>query len=803
MGAYKGKVTIFRQLMIFCLTPVLLVFILLLILISRFVYKEAVVSANNTAILFSEYTSNTVEKTLLDILDSLNQTVVNLQAIDRKAPDAEQKADQILQLFFESNTDIYCTWFAFERGTFQEGRYTKDYIRTPQGRGEIFDLTDELLDDEKQSTWYNAALKSGEVFFDDGFYDYGNGPIATSTISYPIKDGSTVIGVLGIDTLYNQFYQFLDEFQIENEREVMLVSVEGRVLYSKQQRCDGAYIYNMGIGDKDDILRSFTENETLLFEDESPYFGGNSLHYFCPISFERSRQPMFLYVDLPTDILYEKAQTIEIIIVIAGILTIFLLAAIIFFQAKKIRNALSFLAGQADQIANGNLDIEIKNHANGRQATVLEVVQLHRSLKKMVEQFRIYIKEKENFNNTLEQKIEQRTFQLEAMTREAEKAKQQAEYATEVKTQFLASMSHEIRTPMNAILGISELMLEENLNGKQGQYVNDIKTSSKVLVNIVNDILDITKLEAGKLSLQEAHYDFKELIGNISSMMEILVKDKGISYCLSTNEELPAYLFGDDLRLRQILTNILGNAIKFTKEGYVELKIDVKEDIIQFVVTDTGIGIKDENLKTMFDPFIQLDTYKNRNIQGTGLGLSICKKLVDMMKGTIAVSSEYGKGSVFTVVIPKVPGDANRLELADKVADQVYAPNAVALVVDDNKINVEVAAGLLGLFGIEADKALSGYAAIAAVQGRKYDLIFMDHMMTEMDGLETTQCIRALGGECETIPIIALTANAVVGAKEMFLEAGMNDFLSKPVEKESLNNILHRWLPKDKQIKEG
>jgi signal transduction histidine kinase/AmiR/NasT family two-component response regulator len=373
--------------------------------------------------------------------------------------------------------------------------------------------------------------------------------------------------------------------------------------------------------------------------------------------------------------------------------------------------------------------------------------------------------------------------------------KERAEEVAELKSQFLANMSHEIRTPMNAIIGMSELLLLEKLNSSQHRCVQDIHISAMTLLDIINDILDLSKIEAGKFNLVPDHYDFPMLVDNICSVVRFLVKNKNINFEFNTDDKIPNCLYGDDVRLRQVLLNLLSNAIKFTDKGFVRLNVRVTDNNIHFDISDTGIGIQEKDIPLLFNAFEQTDARKNRRREGTGLGLSISQSLIEMMGGQITVESVYGQGSVFHVAVPKVLGDETLIVRAADNASMIYAPEAKILVVDDNAINLNVACGLLWFCGIKAETAESGKQAIEMIRNKHYDLIFMDHMMPEMDGVETTEIIRGTG---VVTPIIALTANVIAGAKEKFLAAGMNDMLSKPINKALLNKILETWLPVDK-----
>jgi len=286
------------------------------------------------------------------------------------------------------------------------------------------------------------------------------------------------------------------------------------------------------------------------------------------------------------------------------------------------------------------------------------------------------------------------------------------------------------------------------------------------------------------------------MIGNISSIVRFIVEDKGISYVPEIKGELPECVYGDDVRLRQVLLNLLGNAVKFTRAGSVKLTVSTTAESIFFEVSDSGIGIKEEDIDKLFGAFEQFDSQRNRDKTGTGLGLSITKALVELMGGSVSVESVYGVGSSFLIEIPLVLGDKSQIRRADGSDVVIYAPEARVLVVDDNSINLNVARGLLQLCGITAETASSGRQAIDLIIENDYDIVFMDQMMPEMDGLETTGIVRASGIRT---PIIALTACAVLGTKELMLEAGMDDYLTKPIISSQLKQILLKWLPAEKQ----
>lgn len=392
--------------------------------------------------------------------------------------------------------------------------------------------------------------------------------------------------------------------------------------------------------------------------------------------------------------------------------------------------------------------------------------------------------------------------------RELKEMHEKAEEANRAKSNFLANMSHEIRTPMNAVVGMSELIIEECRGQKIYDYACDIKTAALNLLSIINDILDFSKVEAGKMELVEDEYFVQELVQDTVNLVRMVAEQKDLEVKVELEQDIPSKLVGDVGRIRQILINLLNNSIKFTKEGFVRLAvsgyyIDEETYKLQCVVQDTGVGIKSEDMTLIFESFRQLDMNRNRKSEGTGLGLAITKQLVSLMDGNIQVESEYGKGSIFTIQITQRVADKRsiaentivRASVEEKKSQEAINAEYQVLVVDDNAINRKLAVAMLRTYGFQISQAGGGQEAIDMVKSQRYDMIFMDYMMPEMDGMEATKIIRK---ECketaEGTIIVALTANAIQGAKEMYLENGFDDFLSKPFDRTQMNDMLKRWI---------
>lgn len=388
-------------------------------------------------------------------------------------------------------------------------------------------------------------------------------------------------------------------------------------------------------------------------------------------------------------------------------------------------------------------------------------------------------------------------------------AMQEANSANMAKSQFLANMSHEIRTPINAIMGMNEMIMRESPSDDICIYSDNIKKATGSLVSLVNDILDLSTLEAGTLEIIPERYDLKALIGECYDAGSTRATIKELKYSFKNNVSIPRYLVGDKIRVKQIITNLITNAVKFTTTGGVFVEFNytkLKEDTIGLTVTvkDTGSGIPKDYIAKILSPYTSQDPDRNRNIRGTGLGLSITKRLVDLMGGNFEISSELRVGSTFTVSIPQIISEnvplgeftvVNNARNNKEYKPTFKAPEAKLLIVDDMAINLTVLQSLLKRTQIKIDAVLSGQLALEKCKETEYDLIFLDHMMPEMDGIETLHRIKKLDNANKDIPVIVITANAIVGAKDAYLEEGFDSYIAKPAKADELEKVVFKYLP--------
>ncbi len=448
------------------------------------------------------------------------------------------------------------------------------------------------------------------------------------------------------------------------------------------------------------------------------------------------------------------------------------------------------LCGIADIVRSYTLKLEHIAKISRYGATLFCMLMLIAHIIRMV---RKYVAAIEENSKLLEQKVEL------------------AEKKNEAKTIFLARMSHEIRTPINAVLGMNKMILSESNEDKIKEYAEDVENAAQSLLGIINEVLDLSKIEAGKMTLVEGEYDTVDLLYGVSNMIALRAQTKDLEFRVEVDEQVPTVLKGDDAKLRQVLTNLLSNAVKYTEKGSIVLgieceKAEVGKNVrLKFSVKDTGIGIKEEDLPKLYEAFERFDEDKNHTIEGTGLGMSITVQFLKLMGSTLEVESVYGEGITFNftltqAIIDESPigdfkAEFKRRRRKVEPKKEVILTEHKVLVVDDNNINRKVFASLMKNMGVRVVQAASGEDCLKKVTMEKYDMVFLDHMMPGMDGVETLKAFKKLEGNLNAdTPVIALTANAIVGAKEYYLNEGFSGYMSKPIDTEQLDKILKKYL---------
>lgn len=781
------KINMFTQILLASLLPVILIFVIVIATMQNIIMQNNVDNAEKS-----------VEQTIANLSDNLNwrfdhlenmlkNTSIAMGSLEPNSPDTKEQLEKQLFSLADSIKYTYCTWYAFEPEVFgEEKHYTKNYLRR-NGILEVFiDPEDEFLDDPEITDWYHIPLNSGKaetILWD--LYSYGDedDDLYTFSLTFPIYHDNKVIGCVGADMRFDEMFN-IEIMDYDTENYTMLISETGVILFSSDGKYIGESIFNFSSLNTA-FNQTISEKGLVTIDAESPLTKTKSLAAISHLKIPNSNQPAYLYQETSLETVQEEFEPSFQLIIITSVLGLLLLTYSVFLINRRTASNITNLTESFKRIADSDdLDI-LKDQEEPSPTTIVELNSLNESKIRMVEKL---------------QKVRELEIQKGMIEVEREKLVATAH----AKNNFFASISHEIRTPMNSILGISEIMLhDKNITAEQKEHIKDINVSADALLVIINDILDMSKLETDKMKLHFEPFDFTAFISNINSLGTHLAESANLNFDMTVDENISQCFIGDEIRLRQILLNLIGNATKFTEIGSVEVNVYLENDErLRFDVIDTGIGMEQEALTNIFEPFTRSATKKVKYIEGSGLGLPISKNLVALMDGDISVISEVGNGSTFSVTIPYTPGKEESLPKVKDTKNIELSSQIKVLVVDDNVINLRVSSGLLkASCGVNCDTAISGYEAIEMLKQDDYDIVFMDHMMPELDGVETTKLIREMGGKYETLPIIALTANAVIGVRAELLDAGMNDYLTKPININLLKDILCIWAPEDKKMK--
>lgn len=764
------------------------------------IHSHFMLRKNYTNTIFLEAERKTLE--LNNFFNSAERIVHNysdyiLNNLDEKKllsdPDYENEFMSELTTIMSSTAltqkGIVCTFFRLEsttfgpnRGIFLTGGYQKRYVSVRTTDLSIYSPTD-----TEHVGWYYLPIWNKAPLWTP---PYENPNIRQQIISYciPLYRNNKLLGVVGADLSLAIIQDMVNSLHIESSKGLLIGKEQNLIQLNSNKDMTNSVERSAELVR---ILENFQEaNEQKLIDflwQNQIYTGilknlDNGMSFVTSVSQKEIRS-----------LIYKQIIALIFSFIAVSIITVIL----IFFALNKIIIPLKTISKTTNRLARGELYIDFPYNSEN------EIGILANNIRMMTSQMKEYIE------YISEQTKKERAAKEAALTESHINAA-----ASQAKSAFLANMSHEIRTPINAVLGMNEMILRESKDKTILGYASNIKTAGANLLSIVNDVLDFSKIEAGKMELLPDNYEVSSLIIDILNMTRERAKSKGLEYEINITSALPKTLFGDSVRIKQCILNLLTNAIKYTQKGKISFTIDYKgytenSILLKFIVQDTGCGIKKEDMQKLFAPFERIDEEKNRTIEGSGLGISIVRRLLNMMNSKLEVRSEYGKGSEFSFEVEQKVTDwttignineaySQSLNQISSYKETLYAPKAKLLFVDDTEMNLDVIKGLLKNTGMLIDTVLSGKEALEAVRQTKYDILFIDHRMPEMDGIETLHLMKTMKDNlCIDKPCIALTANAISGVRKMYLDEGFDDYLSKPVNPAKLEDMIRHYLPQD------